>query len=91
MAVENFQQWVLDSQNGIESLVSRQAQVPKVVGEHEVLVRIHAASLNYRDLAIAKVPINFFTLLSPLANVIPRAHEDLRPLQMLFQARMEQE
>jgi NADPH:quinone reductase-like Zn-dependent oxidoreductase len=64
MAVENFLQWTLDSQNGIESLVSRQAQMPREVGEHEILVKIHAASLNYRDLAIAKVHIELFTLLS---------------------------
>ena len=55
MATGTFKQWVLDSQNGIESLVSRQAQIPTELAEHEVLVKIHAASLNYRDLAIAKV------------------------------------
>jgi NADPH:quinone reductase-like Zn-dependent oxidoreductase len=68
MVLENFEQWVLDSQNGIESLVSRQAQMPKELGEHEVLVKLHAASLNYRDLAIAKVPINFFPLLRARMN-----------------------
>lgn len=29
--------------------------MPTDLKEHEVLVKIHAASLNYRDLAIAKV------------------------------------
>jgi NADPH:quinone reductase-like Zn-dependent oxidoreductase len=59
MATGTFKQWVLDSQNGVESLVSRQVQIPAELGEHEVLMKIHAASLNYRDLVIAKVNRQF--------------------------------
>ena len=48
-------QWVITSgEKGFDGLVSQEAQVPKL-GEHDVLVKLHAASLNYRDLAIAKV------------------------------------
>ncbi|CZR62768.1 related to alcohol dehydrogenase [Phialocephala subalpina] len=54
MAPTTFKQWTLEGQNGIESLVCAQARMPKELGEHEVLVKLHAASLNYRDLAIAK-------------------------------------
>ncbi|KAB5533487.1 hypothetical protein GE09DRAFT_972875 [Coniochaeta sp. 2T2.1] len=47
-------QWVITSgEKGFDGLQSQEAQVPKV-GAHDVLVKLHAASLNYRDLAIAK-------------------------------------
>jgi NADPH:quinone reductase-like Zn-dependent oxidoreductase len=39
--------------NGIDSLVRAEKQVPKP-GPGEVLIRVHAVSLNYRDLLIAK-------------------------------------
>ncbi|KAL2062335.1 hypothetical protein VTL71DRAFT_6601 [Oculimacula yallundae] len=54
MAPTTFKQWTLDGQNGIESLVCNDVELPTEVGDHDVLLKIHAASLNYRDLAIAK-------------------------------------
>ncbi|XHG00045.1 hypothetical protein AWENTII_003516 [Aspergillus wentii] len=45
--------WVLQGQNGIESLKVVDKEIPRP-GDHEVLVRIYAASLNHRELAIAK-------------------------------------
>jgi NADPH:quinone reductase-like Zn-dependent oxidoreductase len=59
MAKEMLKQWILASQNGPESLVSRQAPMPTNLGQHEVFVKLHAASLNYRDIAIAKVNIHY--------------------------------
>jgi len=55
MSVPSTQkQWVITgSDKGFDGLVSKEAPVPKL-GEHDVLVKLHAASLNYRDLAIAK-------------------------------------
>ncbi|OJJ41683.1 hypothetical protein ASPWEDRAFT_56728 [Aspergillus wentii DTO 134E9] len=47
--------WVLQGQNGIESLKVVDKEIPRP-GDHEVLVRIYAASLNHRELAIAKYP-----------------------------------
>lgn len=55
MAPSTMKQWtVLDKENGFDSLSFGNAPVPKV-GENEVLVKFHAASLNYRDLIIPKV------------------------------------
>jgi NADPH:quinone reductase-like Zn-dependent oxidoreductase len=55
MSQPTFCRWVLESQNGIDSLKWEHNAVTKELGEHEVLVELHAASLNYRDLVIAKV------------------------------------
>lgn len=47
--------WVLDSQIGVEGLnLVEQSRLPSMK-EDEILVKLHAASLNYRDLLIAKV------------------------------------
>lgn len=50
-----MKQWVVKSkEKGFDGLVPQNnAPVPKV-GENEVLVKLHAASLNYRDLVIPK-------------------------------------
>ncbi|KAE8332889.1 hypothetical protein BDV39DRAFT_215905 [Aspergillus sergii] len=53
MATSKQQQWVLEGSNGFDSLVLQEASIPKV-GDKDVLVRFHAASLNYRDLLIMK-------------------------------------
>ena len=47
-------QWVLRDTNGFSSLKLEQSDIPEV-GESDVLIKFHAASLNYRDLMIAKV------------------------------------
>ena len=53
--------WVLNDQNGTDSLrYVEQLELPQV-GENDVLVKIHAASLNYRDLAISKVSPSKFS------------------------------
>ncbi|KAK8117483.1 Zinc-type alcohol dehydrogenase-like protein [Apiospora kogelbergensis] len=56
-AFETSGRWVLDSaQEGLSSLRFDAAAAPSVqLGPEEVLVRMHAASLNYRDLVIARV------------------------------------
>jgi NADPH:quinone reductase-like Zn-dependent oxidoreductase len=50
-------QWVLNSQNGFETSLEYQESVlePSAddIGPNEVLVEIHAASLNYREIMIA--------------------------------------
>ncbi|KAL4789833.1 hypothetical protein BDV19DRAFT_396647 [Aspergillus venezuelensis] len=50
--------WLLTGQNGTESLQFDPAFPLPPLGPHDVLVRIHAASLNYRDLAIAQGKFN---------------------------------
>jgi NADPH:quinone reductase-like Zn-dependent oxidoreductase len=37
-----------------DALESQDAPIPKI-GDNDVLIKLHAASLNYRDLAIARV------------------------------------
>ncbi|KAL2021305.1 hypothetical protein VTK56DRAFT_7276 [Thermocarpiscus australiensis] len=53
MALPSTQkQWLIQgTANGFDSLVYQDAPVPKV-GDTDVLVRLHGASLNYRDLLI---------------------------------------
>ncbi|WAO87379.1 PKS-ER domain-containing protein [Fusarium falciforme] len=50
-------QWILNSQEGFETSLEYQENVPvpsqAELGSNEVLVKIYAASLNYRELAIA--------------------------------------
>ncbi|KAE8152643.1 hypothetical protein BDV25DRAFT_150793 [Aspergillus avenaceus] len=54
MAPENMKQWsVKGKENGFDELAYTDAPVPKV-GDNDVLVKFHAASLNYRDLIIPR-------------------------------------
>lgn len=47
--------WTVEGKDGFESLkFNRKGSVPEL-GQHDVLVRFHYASLNYRDLIIPKV------------------------------------
>ena len=55
MSEGTYKQWTLQGQNGIESLVSGTADLPTGLGDHDVLVKIHAASLDFRDIVLAKV------------------------------------
>jgi NADPH:quinone reductase-like Zn-dependent oxidoreductase len=49
-----MKQWkVAGANHGFDGLSFEDATVPQV-GENEVLVKLHAASLNYRDLVIPK-------------------------------------
>lgn len=57
MATTKMKQWIVnDKENGFDSLSFQEAPVPQVT-ENEVLVKFHAASLNYRDLIIPKVSL----------------------------------
>ncbi|KAJ4129468.1 hypothetical protein NW765_016341 [Fusarium oxysporum] len=69
MIPQKQQQWVLSDTNGFDSLeFQSDAPIPSI-GNREVLVQIHAASLNFRDLMIAKGQYPF-----PLKNnLIPVA------------------
>ncbi|KAF4332782.1 alcohol dehydrogenase [Fusarium beomiforme] len=50
-------QWILDDQQGFEASLKYEDNVPipkkEELGPNEVLVKLHAASLNYRDVVIA--------------------------------------
>ncbi|PWY75312.1 GroES-like protein [Aspergillus sclerotioniger CBS 115572] len=48
---EMMKQWYVQGTNGAESLHLREVPIP-VPGDYEVLVKFHAASLNYRDIMI---------------------------------------
>lgn len=55
MAPSTMKQWVVENKdNGFDGLVFKDAPIP-TVGETEVLVKLQAASLNYRDLIIPLV------------------------------------
>ncbi|KAH4050120.1 hypothetical protein HBH98_095900 [Parastagonospora nodorum] len=54
MAPSTTKQWTVEGQNGFDSLkFNEKAPVPEI-GDNDVLVKIHGASLNYRDLIIPK-------------------------------------
>jgi hypothetical protein len=50
--------WILSEQKGIDSLQLVQENPIPEVGEYDVLLKIHAASLNYRDIVVAKVHVS---------------------------------
>jgi D-arabinose 1-dehydrogenase-like Zn-dependent alcohol dehydrogenase len=65
MTPSNQKQWIVqDKEHGIDGLVYKEGPVPKV-GENEVLVKLHAASLNYRDLIIPRVSVKVEKFLVP--------------------------
>lgn len=47
-------QWILQGNTGFDDLKIVECPIPEVSG-NDVLVKFHSASLNYRDLMIAKV------------------------------------
>jgi NADPH:quinone reductase-like Zn-dependent oxidoreductase len=47
--------WVLQDQQGIDSLELVEDHPVSTLGDSDVLVKLYAASLNYRDIVIAKV------------------------------------
>ena len=56
MAPTTTKQWTVEGKKGFDSLVfNEKASIPEL-GQRDVLVHFHSASLNYRDLIIAKVP-----------------------------------
>lgn len=55
MAPTIAKQWIVSRyDNGFDGLEPCEAHIPQV-GETEVLVKLNAAALNYRDLIITKV------------------------------------
>ena len=55
MSATVTRQWTIQGQKGFDELkFIPKATVPKL-GDHDVLVKIRFASLNYRDLVIPKV------------------------------------
>lgn len=51
-----MRQWVVtDSKSGFDALQFQEAAEVPQVGDYEVLVKIQAVSLNYRDLVIPQV------------------------------------
>lgn len=58
----NMQQWILEGTRGFDDLRIVERPIPVATG-NDVLVKFHAASLNYRDVMIAKV--NSLILTSP--------------------------
>lgn len=67
MPAETNKQWVIRSfSNSFDCLEENEATIPSV-GEYDVLVKIEAVSLNYRDASIPMVgPINHFALFNLL-------------------------
>ncbi|KAJ5672962.1 alcohol dehydrogenase [Penicillium longicatenatum] len=62
MASTSSPAWVLTSQSSFDSLQLIDNHPTPQLGEHDILVELHAASLNYRDIVLAKgtIPLPFF-------------------------------
>lgn len=52
---KSYKSWILPKTTGHQALVLDQQAMPDSLGDDEVLVEIRAASLNYRELVVAKV------------------------------------
>jgi NADPH:quinone reductase-like Zn-dependent oxidoreductase len=56
-------QWILASQEGFEASLQYQENIripsSDELGPNEVLVKLYAASLNYRELSIADPKVNY--------------------------------
>jgi len=69
MSATTTRQWTVQGQKGFDDLkFNPNAPVPKL-GDHDVLVKIRFASLNFRDLVILKVCQAFITWDSRLTLV----------------------
>jgi len=66
-----MQQWILQGQNGFNDLQITESPVPEA-SDNDVLVKFHAASLNYRDLMIVKVRCIIVNLLCSVSNIRSR-------------------
>lgn len=71
MAPTTTKRWTVEGRGSFDNLKFREeAEIPKL-GDHNILVHFHAASLNYRDLIIAKVPSNIQIRASLLPSQTP--------------------
>ena len=63
--------WTVEGLNGFDSLkFHKEAPLPEP-SDYEVLVKFHAASLNYRDLAITKgQPCKLLTYSLPASSIL---------------------
>ena len=53
MVPATYKKWIIQGKNGFNSLTLVEDKVPDL-GDHDVLVKMHYVSLNYRDLIIPK-------------------------------------
>jgi len=67
-----MKQWVLRDKSGFENLLLEESPLPEI-GDFEVLIKVHAVSLNYRDLMIAQVVLHARRLLLS-SDVYTREH-----------------
>ena len=52
--------WKVEGVRGVDSLVLHEDVPVPEPGEHKVLVKFHAASLNFRDLAITNGKLSYY-------------------------------
>ena len=78
MAGQTYAQWSLPDPNGIDSLQLNKSVPLRDPKRDEVLVELYAASLNYRELAVAKVhtfTIPFSNLISLLFRMLSQVYQ----------------
>jgi hypothetical protein len=62
-SIKTTKAWTLHGMNGFDSLIFNEQHPLGELTDHEVLVKIHSASLNYRDLIIPKVSYYYVDLI----------------------------
>jgi NADPH:quinone reductase-like Zn-dependent oxidoreductase len=55
----HYSQWIIPEATGIDALKLENTIASELLGDDEVAVELHAASLNYRELVIAKACMSF--------------------------------
>ncbi|KAI8947173.1 NAD(P)-binding protein [Xylaria longipes] len=73
MSTQSTGQWTLPSQNGLNALQydSNGTKSEQGLGPDCVLVELHAASLNYRDLAVTQGPLTSAVPITIIPDLIP--------------------
>jgi NADPH:quinone reductase-like Zn-dependent oxidoreductase len=76
-SMKTTKSWTLSGSDGFESLKFNERYPLDDLTDHDVLIRLHAVSLNYRDVAIPKVRLSTFLCpfmcTSPLPNSTSRS------------------
>lgn len=71
MAPPTTMQWTVEGKTGFDSLKFHEKVDIPTLGDHDVLVNFHYASLNYRDLVIPKVGLPSSSIQKPQLIHLP--------------------
>lgn len=82
-----MKQWVLRQRTGFQNLQLEDASIPNV-DDFDILIKFHAACLNYRALDIALVCVYGSNTIAHSNSFIPRVHILWLQMGLLFQRKL---